>query len=351
VGQFILSLYPAGADPPEGVSQIDHAGYVGLLTCRIVLGFFEAGQWPCALVTTQRILTRGDLGNSLLQSGASIGASIAPLIVQALVVEDEKVLTANPDLAATWRLPFYVIGAIGLLWPLPWLWMVRGRDLRADKSPDAAKATAGKVGQEKNSTDMLDFAVRFAVLLVVVIMINMTWQFYRAWLPLFLVDFHHYSATTKNYFNTAFYIAADAGCISAGFLTRWLSKRGWSVHTARVASFTACTALTSLSAAAAFLPKGPLLLGLLLLIGFGALGLFPNYYSFTQDLSKRHAGKVTGILGAATWVVTAFMQKRVGRYVDETGSYQLGILCIGLAPVVACVAIWLFWRPGSREKA
>src|SRR5438034_1049151 len=27
--------------------------YTGLLTCRTLLGFFEAGHWPCALKTTQ----------------------------------------------------------------------------------------------------------------------------------------------------------------------------------------------------------------------------------------------------------------------------------------------------------
>src|SRR5262245_35499193 len=31
--------------------------YVGLLVCRTLLGLFEAGHWPCALKTTQRILS------------------------------------------------------------------------------------------------------------------------------------------------------------------------------------------------------------------------------------------------------------------------------------------------------
>jgi ACS family hexuronate transporter-like MFS transporter len=339
VGQFLLSLYPAGADPPEGVSQIDHAGYVGLLACRIALGFFEAGQWPCALVTTQRILTRGDrtFGNSLLQSGASIGAIITPFVVLALV---------KPAEPGTWRLPFYVIGAAGMLWAVPWLLLVKSRHLRVDATIEKSKEP-----QANRQMTTSELVVRFAVLLVVVITINMTWQFFRAWLPLFLGEYHKYSFKTVNYFTSAYYVATDAGCIAAGIAASGLARMGWSVHTARVATFTFCTLLTSLSAAAAFMPKGWPLLGVLLLIGFGALGLFPNYYSFTQDLSKKHQGKVTGILGAATWVVTAFMHKSVGRYVDESGSYKLGILFIGMAPVVACIVLWLFWRPGSREKA
>ena len=48
-------------------------GYEGLLACRVFLGFFEAGQWPCALAASQRLLTRSDraLGNSLIQDRKS----------------------------------------------------------------------------------------------------------------------------------------------------------------------------------------------------------------------------------------------------------------------------------------
>ena len=51
-----------------------------LLLCRSALGLFEAGNWPCALRTTQRILPphQRTLGNSLLQSGAAIGAILTP---------------------------------------------------------------------------------------------------------------------------------------------------------------------------------------------------------------------------------------------------------------------------------
>ena len=57
--------------------------YNELLVCRVLLGFFEAGHWPCALVTAQRLLARSNrpLGNSILQSGASLGAIATPVVV------------------------------------------------------------------------------------------------------------------------------------------------------------------------------------------------------------------------------------------------------------------------------
>ena len=92
-------------------------GYQDLLVCRILLGFFEAGQWPCALAASQRLLSRSDraLGNSLIQSGASIGAIITPLVVQAMV----------SDIPGSWRGPFLVIGLLGVIWTIGWLLTIR----------------------------------------------------------------------------------------------------------------------------------------------------------------------------------------------------------------------------------
>src|SRR5438874_189296 len=61
--------------------------YKGLLICRTALGFLEAGHWPCAVKVTQRLLEPKDrsMGNSLLQSGTSIGAIVTPLIMQLIL--------------------------------------------------------------------------------------------------------------------------------------------------------------------------------------------------------------------------------------------------------------------------
>src|SRR5207248_1185855 len=91
--------------------------YFGFMACRVALGFFESGHWPCALVTTQVMLARGDrsLGNSILQSGAALGSIVTPIIV----------LTLKSDDPGGWRPPFAAIGCIGLLWVIPWLSMIR----------------------------------------------------------------------------------------------------------------------------------------------------------------------------------------------------------------------------------
>src|SRR5947209_17553958 len=72
-------------------------GFLTLLLCRFLLGLAEAGNWPCALRTTQRILSPAErtLGNSILQSGAALGALLTPLLILGLL-----------HFTTSWRLPF-----------------------------------------------------------------------------------------------------------------------------------------------------------------------------------------------------------------------------------------------------
>jgi MFS transporter, ACS family, hexuronate transporter len=133
-----------------------------------------------------------------------------------------------------------------------------------------------------------------------------------------------------------------------GVMVKWLTSSGWEVHRARITTFTVCALLTLLAVAVAFMPTGPLLLIMLLLVAAGTLGLYPNYYAFTQELSRTHQGKISGALGTIAWIGSAIMQALVGRSIDETKSYVTGIVLAGVAPIAACIVLWLFWqRRGS----
>ena len=344
IGQQLVAWFPAlASDPAVATTQqiTSDAAYAGLLACRITLGFFESGHWPCALITTQRLLAAEDrpLGNSVLQSGASIGAILTPLAVMAL-------LTNEPG---SWRSPFVIIGLAGMVWILPWLLVIRGKDLARATPTRSVSEGHADLSTHSGGISLLN-ARRFLVLLAVVIPINMTWQFFRAWLPKMLGEQHDYGETFIFWFTSGYYLMADAGCLAVGFAAKALTASGWRVHRARVLTFVICTALCTLSAAAAYLPAGPMLLGVLLLIGFGSLGLFPTFYSLTQEISSTHQGLITGALGFTTWVVTSYMQEYVGKSIDQTGSYATGLFWAGQVPIVACLALALFWGTSAAEK-
>jgi ACS family hexuronate transporter-like MFS transporter len=315
-------------------------GYCELMVCRGFLGFFEAGHWPCALIVTQAVLSRQDrvMGNSLLQSGASIGAVITPLLIRGLVSGNDQ-----PD---AWRLPFYVIGVIGVFWAVLWLVLIRPGDL---KTADTSGASAG----QQNWAWLLQIGMdrRFWALAAMVVCINTSWQLIRAWLPKFMQQGRDYSEAQALYFNSAYFVATDVGCILAGMAALWLCRRGMSVHSSRVLVYLGCSLLAAMTTAAAFLPQGWALMFVLLLVGAGALGVFPCYYSFTQEVSISHMGRLTGMLSFVGWGASAPTQKLFGYVVDRTQSYDLNMAILGWAPLLGLVVFLLLWPKDQTVRS
>jgi MFS transporter, ACS family, aldohexuronate transporter len=317
--------------------------YDELLVCRIALGFFEAGHWPCAIRTTRMLLDPRDrsFGNGLLQSGASVGAIITPLIMQALMTSE----------LGTWRIPFKVVGAIGLLWIVPWLVLLKASDLQprlTSNNPDQSLLTSAATPGRSFLAIM--FSRRMLIVLFVITCINVTWQILRAWLPKILQEGRGYSEAHALYFNSAWFAATDIGCLGAGALAVWLARRHLSVHAARIAVFAACGALCATCVLVPLLGKGWPLLFVFCLAGAGALGVFPIYHAFTQDISGEHQGKITGLAGVVTWLVTGQIQKLFGVLADRTGSFDLGVALAGFLPVLAVVPLWLFWNERQANR-
>lgn len=326
---FVLLCWSA-----VGVLTAVSLDYDGLMACRTALGFFEAGHWPCALKTIQRILERKDrgMGNSILQSGGATGAIVTPLLIRFMLGG-----------GLGWREPFAIVGGAGMLWAIAWLLAIRREDLLREPPAEAGASVA-----EERSFLRVMTTPRFFALVCMVSLINITWQLLRAWLPLFLQRGRGYTEDDALWFTSAYYVSADIGVLLAGALSLHLQRLGASVHGSRCWVSLGGSLLVLLACVAAFLPKGPLLLGLLLLVAAGSLAVFPSYYAFAQEISVRHQGKVNGVLGAWAWVSSSMVQKAFGEHVKATGSYDVGTALVGCAPIVALAIVVILWNRGTK---
>ncbi|HEY5313728.1 MAG TPA: MFS transporter [Pirellulales bacterium] len=315
--------------------------YDDLMILRLGLGWFEAGHFPCGLKTVQLLMAPRDraMGNSLLQSGTAIGAVLAPLAIMALATEQK----------GGWRLPFLVIGAGGCVWVFIWLSSIRPRDLRS--TAPAAIPTVVRSARAEAGSSLLRvvFSQRFLGLTVMVIFINLNWHLFRVWMPKFLQETRGYSQNDMLKFSMLYYLAADVGVMSAGAASQWMARRGFSVYSSRMWAFFGCALMTLMTTVAALLPAGPALTASLLIVAFGNLGCFATYYSLTQDLSRTHQGKVSGSLAWCTWMVTAAFHPIFGRYLDQTGDYDMVFGAMGWLPMLAMLAVLFFWRSRPTE--
>ena len=317
------ALVAAIGDPESSGS----GEYRWLVACRTMLGFFEAGHWPCALLTARNILsaTQRPLGNSILQSGASLGAVLTPLVIQGIRA-----------LGLPWQAPFLIIGVVGLIWVPAWRWLVRPGEILYIRPAKLAPVDSVHPGR---------MAFQFFTLVVIVVTISLAWQFQRAWLPKYLKEYHGYSEATADYFTSGYYLVADVGCLFFGAVVSVLTRKGMGVRWARLVSFGWCAGLVALSAAVPSMERGPWLLISLVLVGAGALGAHPQYYALAQELPARHMGVLSGILAASSWLAVGTMQGEMGAYIKETKSYDLPLIVTGLAPLVGLLvmAVWTFF--------
>lgn len=337
LGAALLPVIGPGHTSLGMTGEASDAGYLGLLACRVMLGFFEAGHWPCALITTQRLLSGADrtLGNSVLQSGASIGSVLTPIAILLMLTDD----------SGSWRRPFIVIGLGGMSWVIPWLLMIRDEDLQL--APEPANQTKSADAPGLTSGIVLR---KIAVMLAIVVTINMTWQYLRAWMPLLMQEEHKYSERFVLWFMTAFWLVADVGCLASGAAVKGLTSFGFRLNRSRVLVFAICSLACLLMTVAATLPASWFLLGLFLFISAGALGLFPVYYSLGQELSTRRQGMVTGLFGFTTWMFFSYMQPIIGRSIDKSDSYATGLFWMGMLPLIGGVVYALVW-PDESEPA
>ena len=324
-------LYPAvlGAWSFMGMATGWSQGFTELIVCRALLGFFEAGHWPCALKTTFALLSEKDrtMGNSVLQSGASIGAIITPQIMKLMIT----------DQPGSWRTTFIVVGAVGFVWVAMWFIFLRPRDL------DHAPVTTAK--EDALGLGVIVRSGKFWAVALLIVGAQAVWHVYRVWLMKFLQTGRGYAEKAALDFNSFYFIATDVGCIAAGVISLWLVRR-WALspHDARRRVYASACLLTSLSVFIPWLGKGWPLLAILLLIGAGALALFPCYYSFVQELSPHHVGRLTGLLSLWVWAVTSPMHSFFGLLADRSKSYDLGLVIAGLAPWIGVFAMKFLWR-------
>lgn len=336
-------LYPAVVLIWSGIGA--YRGHTSTLeemaNCQFIMGLFLAGHWPCALRTTQRLFdpARRTFGNTVLQSGASVGNVLTPLMVAALLLWDQS----------RWRLGFDIVGVFGLVWAVVWFYTVTEADLRKPVLQTATSSTAqGEVAVvlQEQPFWRLFLTRRWWLLLFTVISINTIWHYMAVWVPDILQKQPYgYSTLFVQYFTATFYAGTFIGSMVTGWLTARLPLWGWSVTRARLFVFGLGGLLTAFAVPGAFLPAGNAKLCCLLIVSLGSLGLFPIYYSLNQELSAKHQGKVGGLLSFCSWILVSRMQAEIGVLAKTNPDCHTWFMAgFSLLPLVALALLLLWWR-------
>jgi MFS transporter, ACS family, hexuronate transporter len=308
------------------------AGTVRLfMACRASLGAGEAFNWPCALKITSRFLPAQDrpLANGIFNSGAAIGALIAPIIVTVITIY------------FSWRAAFVFTGAAGTLWVIAWTYYVRG-------DREQLKGTSSfKIGKMFAAALSIVMHRMFWILLVAAIIINGVSYYLADWVPLYLKLSRGFSFAVGNILSIFIYAGSFVGNLLVGICIRWLAARGIEATAARQMSLVVCSCLMLSSIFAGLTHYRYLVVGLLALTSMGVAGFLVIYQTLLQDIKPAYVGITSGLLGGIGNLAYGYLSPYIGRLADLHKS-AITLVLIGVLPWLACAAILYGLRSNRR---
>ena len=198
----------------------------GFLWARIALGLGEGGNFPAAIKATALWFPKKEraLATSLFNSGANVGAIVAPAVV--------------PWMALTfgWHSTFLAAGLVGFVWLIFWMpWFespekksgVSAEELAHIRS-DGDDGPAVKIpwGQ------LLRYRQTWAFILPKFIT-DPVWWFFLIWLPDFFKQTRGLDIKKSWLLLVTIYAIVTVLSIAGGWVTGHLAKSGWTVNRAR----------------------------------------------------------------------------------------------------------------------
>jgi ACS family hexuronate transporter-like MFS transporter len=205
----------------------------GFFGARIALGLGEGGNFPSAIKTVAQWFPRKEraFATAIFNAGANVGAIVAPAVV--------------PWMALTWgwRSAFVAAGLAGWLWLLLWLPLYDKPDRIALQPEELAHIRSDDDGREMNRK------VRWRTLLghrqawafiVAKFLTDPVWWFFLIWLPDYFKKTRALDIKNSWLHLVVIYTIVTVLSISAGWITGYLTRRGFTVNGARKATMLGC---------------------------------------------------------------------------------------------------------------
>ncbi len=318
----------------------------GFFVARAALGVTESGNFPAAIKTVAEWFPKKEraLATGIFNSGANIGAIIAPLTVPFIAKE------------WGWRAAFLVTGAIGLIWLIFWFifYEIPKKQKRLSKSEfdyihsdkDEAPAVESADTKPIGWLTLLAYRQTWAFVLGK-FLTDGIWWFYLFWLPKFLKAGFGLTKSDLAIPIALVYTIAAVGSIFGGWVPMYLMKKGWPVFKARKTSML-IYAFCALPAVSAQLMGEQNMWYAILIIGFAAAAhqaWSANIFTTVSDMFPKAAvGSVTGIGGMAGGLGGIVVAKSAGYlfdYYKGLGHIQTGYLIMFIICGFAYLLAWL----------
>ncbi|MCY4658016.1 MAG: MFS transporter [Gammaproteobacteria bacterium] len=313
---------------------------------RFFLAIGEAGNWPGATKNNAEWfpIKERALAQGVFNAGASVGALIStPLI-------------AFMFLWLGWQGTFVVIGLVGVLWIIPWLFLYKAPPdrhpwLSEEERDYILKGQVEEKDEASGEQEVEQLAPSFLELLSIrqswsVIasrfFLDPVWWMFVTWLPLYLVAQFDFDIKQIGLFGWVPYAGAAAGSLFGGWLAKRLFALEWSINKTRKFTITlGGSIMLPVLVATAFAAEPLLAVFLIAIILFGFQLAIGNIQTLPSDFySGKSVGSLAGIGGTAA-VVGVLITTNVVPMLTQVSWVPFFLLGAVIVPL-AIASVWIF---------
>jgi MFS transporter, ACS family, hexuronate transporter len=308
------------------ILQAFSAGALSLGIFRFLLGVGEAGNYPAGvkLIAEWFPVEERSLASGIFNSGASIGAILAPPLLAWIV------------LSAGWRQAFIVVGLLGFVWLAAWLLVYR-RPAVGSAAAEHGRIPLGLLLRSK-------FLWQFTLSKV---FSDPVWYFYTFWFPDYLKVAHGFSLRQIGEVAWIPFFTAALGNLAGGAvftgILRWI---GDAAHARRISN----VSFSMLMAAAFFIGNGRSAAECIFLISiatFGFSGALANLLAIPGDVFPKEAvASIWGFASMGSGLGGMIFSLLTGWLVDRY-SFRPVFVLFSLIPLLAA---WIVWRLPKKAE-
>ena len=332
-------------------------GIVSFSIFRSLLGVAEAGNWPGAakgnaewFPTKERAFAQG-----IFNSGASIGGLIAiPLI-------------AYMTFVFSWQMIFISIGLLGMLWLIPWLYLVKAppKDHPRLSKEEREYILSGQENQDLDGDGKYDDGYNPDTLtllshrqswgiIIASAAIDPIWWLFVIWIPQYLFDAYGMDTAEIGKYGWVPYVGAMLGAWFGGLLAQNRLKSGWNVNKTRKMVIT-LGCLIMLPALLALSNPGTPVMAVMIMavILFGFQVAIGNVQTLPSDFfSGKTVGTLSGFAGMAAKFAAAGLTASIA-WLTMGGNYSNAFILGSGLVLLALGSVWLLCgkiEPLSSKK-
>jgi MFS transporter, ACS family, aldohexuronate transporter len=302
------------------------AGALSLGAFRFLLGLGEAGNYPAAVkvVTEWFPPNERSLASGIFNSGASIGAILAPPLLAWIV------------LAIGWRPAFVIIGGSGFLWLIAWILFYRPPSTVTDNKRRLP------MGQLIRSRFLWQFTLSKAFS-------DPVWYFYTFWFPQYLRVVHGFSLHQIGQFGWVPFFMASLGNVVGGVAFNILLQRVRDVAITRRIAVLLFSAFMIPSILVSGSLNAPTCIGLISLATFGYAGALANLLAIPADAFPGEVvASVWGFASMGSGIGAMVFSLLTGWLVDHYSFHPTFIL-FGILPAISAWIVWELPLQSSEE--